>query len=121
MKKNPFVKKSKTTVIEKNYYEWGLFFWRKADGHLFGDGNGNLLCIEASSKYDIDAMQKIRAAAAHYGEPDGRPWFQPGVKKVTDEEYSEQKDRMVQGLIPNLNDMGAVYDEKQYIKRFGNE
>jgi hypothetical protein len=41
--------------------------------------------------------------------------------RVTDEEYSEQVDRMSQGLIPNLNDLGAVAAAKNTIKLYGDE
>lgn len=109
--------KHKTIEIPK-MYDWGLFFWQLPDGHLFNDGNGNLLNIPASSKYDLDAIKKLRAAAAHYGQPDGKPWFKPGIKRATDEEYSEQMDRFKNGEIL-LNDLGSVYDAQQGLKQWG--
>lgn len=111
--------KSKATFIPKNY-EWGLYFWRLPNGHLFHDGEGNLLNIPAI-KHDLAKIAELRKAAAHYGQPEGEPWFYPGIKRATDEEYSEQFDRMKQGLIPNLNDMGAVYDAQQSLKTYGSE
>jgi hypothetical protein len=41
--------------------------------------------------------------------------------RVTDEEYSEQVDRMKQGLIPNLNDLGAVKAAQDTLKLYGDE
>jgi hypothetical protein len=41
--------------------------------------------------------------------------------RVTDEEYSEQVDRMKAGLIPNLNDLGAVQAAKDTIAKYGDE
>ena len=119
MSNDPFSKaKHKTTIVPK-MYEWGLFFWRLPDGHLFHDGNGNLLNIQASSKYDFDAMQKLKKAAAYYGQPDGKPWFQPGLKRATDEEYSEQVDRMKSGLIPSVNDLGALAAAQASMRKYG--
>jgi len=118
-RRKPKVGKSKATVIEKGY-DWGLYFWKLPNGHLFHDGQGNLLNIPAM-KHDLAKIAELRRAASHYGQPEGTPWFYAGIKRATDEEYSEQVDRMQNGLIPNLNDMGAVYDAQQTLKRYGDE
>lgn len=113
------VSKSKATVIPK-LYDWGLYFWKKSDGHLFRDEDGNMLNIP-SMKGDFANIAELRKAAAYYGEPDGEPYFVSGMKRATEEEYSEQVDRMKQGLIPNLNDLGSVYDAQQGIAAHGND
>lgn len=117
--KNTKIGKSKATFIPK-MYDWGLYFWRLPDGHLFHDGNGNLLNIPAH-KNDLAKISELRKAAAHYGQPDGEPWFYPGIQRATDEEYSEQIDRMKQGMLPNLNDLGAVHAAQKTAERYGNE
>lgn len=117
--KKPKVGKSKATYIPKNY-DWGLYFWRLPNGHLFHDGQGNLLNIP-SMKNDLAKMSELRKAATYYGQPEGEPWFYAGIKRATDEEHSEQLDRMKSGLIPNLNDMGAVYDAQQTLKKYGDQ
>lgn len=111
--------KSKATVIPK-MYDWGLYLWRKSDGHLFHDGSGNLLNIPAF-RGDIAKITELRQVAKHHNEGDGEPYFVPGLHRATEEEYSEQVDRMKQGLIPNLNDLGSVYDAQQGIKEFGED
>lgn len=88
-------------------FEWGLYFWRLPDGHLFKDEEGRMLNVP-SIKGDIGQMAKIRQAAEHFGQPNGEPWFYPGVNRATDEEYEEQVDRLKDGLIPSMNDFGAV-------------
>lgn len=115
--KKPKVGKSKATYIPKGY-DWGLYFWRLPDGHLFHDGQGNLLNIP-SMKNDLAKMSEIRSAAAHYGKPEGEPWFYAGIKRATDEEYSEQMERMKDGLIPNLDDLGAIHDAQQTLQKYG--
>jgi len=115
--RKPKVGKSKATIIDKGY-EWGLYFWKLPDGHLFNDGQGNLLNIP-SRKHDLSNISELRKAAAHYGQPDGSPWFYAGISRISDEGHSEQVDRMKNGLIPNLNDMGAVYDAQQTLKKYG--
>ena len=117
--------KTKITQIDKGTgqramfgYEWGLYFWRLPNGHLFKDEDGRLLNIP-SIKDDLGQMAKIRQAAAHYGQPDGEPWFYPGVNRATDEEYQEQLDRLNEGLIPSLNDLGAVQAAKKTAELYG--
>lgn len=117
--------KTKVTHIDKGTgqkamfgYEWGLYFWRLPDGHLFKDEEGRLLNIP-SIKGDLGQMAKIRQAATHYGQPDGEPWFYAGVNRATDEEYQEQLDRLNSGLIPSLNDLGAVQAAKKTAELYG--
>ena len=111
--------KSKATVIDK-MYDWGIYVWKKSNGKWFTDGNGNILNIP-SMKGDASKLAELRAAAAHYGEPDGEPVFFAGLSRTTEEEYQEQKERMQAGLIPNLNDLGAVHAAKQTLKQYGDE
>ena len=116
---NDQIGKSKSTFIDKGY-NWGIYVWKKANGKWFTDGNGNSLNIP-SMKDDISKLAELKAAASHYGEPDGEPVFFSGLSRVTDEEYSEQMERMKEGLIPNLNDLGAVHAAQQTIKAHGDE
>lgn len=111
--------KSKATFVPK-MYDWGLYFWRLPSGHLFKDEDGNLLNIP-SMRGDLSKMAELRKAAAHYGQPEGEAWFYAGIKRATDEEYSEQKQRLKEGLLPNLNDLGAVHAAQQGIKQHGND
>jgi hypothetical protein len=124
-RKKPTIGKSKVTVMNtgdaqrKHFgFEWGLYFWRLPDGHLFKDEDGRMLNIP-SIKNDISQMAKLRQAAAHYGQPDGEPWFYAGVNRTTDEGYQEQLDRIDQGLIPSLNDHGAVAAAKKSLEVYG--
>jgi hypothetical protein len=111
--------KSKATFIPKAY-DWGLYFWKLPSGHLFRDEDGNMLNIP-SMKNDISKMSELRKAANHYVEPEGEPWFYPGIKRATDEEFSEQQERVKSGLIPNLNDLGSVYDAQQSLLMYGDK
>lgn len=109
--------KSKIKVIDKNY-DWGIYVWKKSNGKWFTDGQGNILNIP-SMRGDLSKLTELKNAAAHYGEPDGEAVFFAGLSRISDEEYSEQKQRMSEGLIPNLNDLGAVHAAQQTIKKYG--
>ncbi len=110
---------TKVTLIDKKY-DWGIYVWKKSNGKWFTDGNGNILNIP-SMKGDLAKIAELKQAAAYYGEPDGEAYFFAGMGRVTDEEYSEQVDRMKAGLIPNLNDLGAVQAAKDTIAKYGDE
>jgi hypothetical protein len=110
---------SKITILDKQY-DWGIYFWKKANGKPFTDGNGNVLNIPSHRGDQIQIAKLVREATA-LGHGDGSYEFMPGVSRVTDEEYSEQVDRMKQGLIPNLNDLGAVAAAKQTIQMYGDD
>lgn len=99
-------------------FAWGLYFWRLPDGHLFKNEDGDLLNIP-SVEGDISQMTKIKQAAAHYGQPEGTAWFYAGVNRATDEEYAEQLSRLESGLIPSLNDIGAVQAAKKTAALYG--
>jgi hypothetical protein len=110
---------AKIQVIEK-HYDWGLYVWIRENGKPFTDDEGNILNIP-SKKNDESQIAKLKDAAAYHGEPNGHPIFYPGLGRITDEEHSEQIDRMKNGLIPNLNDLGAVHAAKQTIALYGDE
>jgi hypothetical protein len=102
----PIVSNVRKKVIDKSY-DWGLYVYKKANGKWFTDGEGNVLNIP-SMKGDISQISKLKQAAVHYGDlGDGEAVFVPGLTRITDEEYSEQIDRMKNGLIPSMNDLGA--------------
>jgi hypothetical protein len=111
---------SKVKVIEK-HYDWGLYVYKMSNGKWFTDGSGSVLNIE-SLKGDISQIAKLRDAAIYYGDPgDGQCIFVPGLTRISEEEYSEQKQRLSEGLIPSMNDLGAVHAAKQTIAKYGSD
>lgn len=107
-------------VIEKDY-DWGLYVYKKANGKWFTDGEGNVLNIE-SYKNDLSKITELKAAAKYYGDDgDGEAVFVPGLTRISDEEHSVQIDRMANGLIPSMNDLGAWAAAEQTLKTHGRE
>lgn len=98
--------------------EYGLYLWRQDDGKLFKDEDGNYLNIPGL-RGDIEKMAEIRNAAIYYGSQGGSPYFLAGGMRATDEEYSEQVDRLKAGYIPSMNDIGAVIDAKRGVAKHG--
>ena len=111
---------SRVKVIEK-HYEWGLYVYKKSNGKWFTDGTGSVLNIE-SMRGDILQISKLKEAARHFGdEGDGECVFVPGLTRISEEEYSEQKQRLSEGLIPSMNDLGAVQAAKDTIAKYGSD
>lgn len=89
---------------------WGLYMWRLPNGKLFKDDDGNYLNIP-SLKGDIEKMSQLKQAAAYYGQPEGTLHFEPGVERLTDEQFSSDQDRIKAGLIPEYN-LASIVDAK---------
>jgi len=114
------VGESRIKVIDK-MYDWGLYVYKRSNGKWFTDGTGSVLNIQ-SMKGDIAKISELKQAAKYYGDDgDGTCVFVPGLNRVSEEEYSEQKQRMSEGLIPNMNDLGAVHAAQQTVKKWGSE
>lgn len=112
------VKRAKVQVIEEPFSDVGIYVWQLPTGKFFTDGEGNALSI-ASRKNDPVKMKELADAAKYNGQAEGKAVFFPNVRKVSDEEYSEQKDRMAQGLIPSETDLGALIAAKKTAEAYG--
>ena len=105
-------------VIEKDY-NWGLYVYKNSNGALFTDGSGSILNIP-SERGDISKISELKKAAIHYGDDgEGNAVFVPGLTRISEEEHSEQLDRMKNGLIPSMNDHGAWVAARQTYDKYG--
>lgn len=112
------VGETKVQVIEENFSLFGTYVWMKPNGKPFTDGSGNALSIEGM-KGDKVRIKELADAAKYWGQPEGRAVFYPNMRKISDEEYSEQVDRMNNGLIPSMNDLGALIAAKKTLDTYG--
>jgi hypothetical protein len=110
--------KTKVSLVEEPFSNYGIYVWQLPSGKIFVDDHGNALSID-SMKDDESRITLLRNEAAWNGQPHGRPLFFPNVRKVSDEEYSEQLDRMSQGYIPSETDLGAFIAAKKTYDEFG--
>lgn len=107
------VNRMKITSIEET--NEGLYVWETDGGAWIMDEDRNLMNIQSvkGDKDKIDAITK----AAHYFmkemgvEPNGKPVFLAGVRRLTDEQYEEQVARQAAGLTPDPFDVGALQDD----------
>jgi hypothetical protein len=112
--------KTRVRVIEEKFSDAGIYVWQLPSGKYFTDGEGSALSIESMIN-DTAKIKELTEAAAYYGQPEGKPVFFSNVRKISDEEYSEQKDRMSQGYIPSQYDLGALIAAKKTQDAYGSE
>lgn len=116
----PIVGNVRRQVIDK-HYDWGLYVYKKSNGKWFTDGEGSVLNIP-SMKGDINKIAELKKAAMHHGdEGDGEAVFVPGLTRISESEYSEQKQRLREGLIPSMNDLGAWHAAQQTYNKYGSD
>lgn len=93
-----------------------MYVWQLPDGEYLGNTEGDILNIP-SEKWDLRKMKNLRDAATNYGYPEGEAIFLPGRRRVNSDELEEQKDRLKQGLTPDIYDAPALLDELRSAKQ----
>lgn len=84
----------------------GVCVWQMPDGSVFGDDDGNILSLEGEV-YDPVVEIKMRKAAIYWGGEEakaGRSKWLRGTRKISDEEYELQNERLLEGHIPDPAD-----------------
>jgi hypothetical protein len=104
-------------VVEESNF--GVYVWRMDDGRIVTDDELSPLNIP-SERGDLSKIKMLTDAARHYGIISGGPVFVAGSRRVTEDEYAEQKQRLAWGLTPDIYDAGALKDELAHKKAMGN-
>ena len=107
----------KSTKI-KEETRLGLYVWEMPDGRWIGDDEGNFLSI-TSMKGDKSRMAALAEAVKGYGIDTGQPLFLSGRRKVNDEEFAYQQQRLKWGMVPDPYDIGNYKDEMAALKKSG--
>lgn len=94
----------------------GIYVWEMPDGRWIGDDEGNYLSV-TSKKGNRDRMDAITREVRSYGIYEGNPLFLSARRKIDDEEFEYQKQRLNWGLVPDPLDIGNYKDE---VKKYGN-
>jgi hypothetical protein len=88
----------------------GIYVWETHDGRWVGDDEGNFLSITSKkgNKANMEALAKV---VRSYGIDHGKPLFLAGRRKIDDEEFEYQQQRLNLGLVPDPYDIGNYKDE----------
>lgn len=106
----------KIRAIEETVY--GLYVWQTPDGRVVVDEDMNCLNIP-SIKGDQSKIKALADAVKSFGITEGTAVFLAGRRRVTDEEYEEQRLRAKFGLTPDPYDVAATKEELRYKREFG--
>jgi hypothetical protein len=108
------INKMKSQILEEESI-LGIYVWEMPDGRWIGDDDGNFLSITSKkgNKSNIDALaREVRTFGIH----EGRPKFLSARRKINDEEFEHQKQRLDWGLVPDPFDIGNYKDEMKKLK-----
>jgi hypothetical protein len=103
------IKKINSKVMEEET-RLGIYVWEMPDGRWIGDDDGNFLSITAT-KGNRSRMDALAREVRSYGIYEGQPKFLSGRRKIDDEEFEYQKQRLDWGLVPDPYDIGNYKDE----------
>lgn len=106
-------KLKRATVKEET--RLGTYVWEMPDGRWIGDDDGNYLSI-TSMKGNRSRIEALTKAVRGYGIYEGNPKFLEARRKIDDEEYEYQKQRLEWGLVPDPLDIGNYKDEMQKLR-----
>ena len=95
---------------------WGVYLWMMPGRKFVSDDEGHQLMIQ-SMRGDKKRIEALRNAVKDFGIEEGEPVFFPGHRIVTDEEYEEQRQRLLFGLIPDPMDVAAIEEARNASKR----
>jgi len=88
----------------------GIYVWEMPDGRWIGDDNGNFLSV-TSKKGNRSRIDALAREVRTFGIYEGGPKFLSARRKIDDEEFEYQKQRLNWGLIPDPMDIGNYKDE----------
>lgn len=112
------IKNFKQTSVEETTL--GIYVWEMPDGRWVGDDDGNYLSI-TSLKGNRSRIDALAREARSYGIYEGSPLFLSNRRKIDDEEFEHQKQRLDWGLVPDALDVGNYKDEMKALRQGNNK
>ena len=108
------IRNIKKEIIEDSVL--GIYVWEMPDGRWIGDDDGNFLSV-TSKKGNRSRIDALAREVSSYGIYEGQPKFLSARRKINDEEFAEQEQRLKWGLVPDPLDIGSYKDEMKALKR----
>lgn len=91
-------------IVENDGLEWGLCLWQLPSGSYVVDG-GDYLCAGPARIGNPKAEYNMTKAARSLGITEGKPFWLPGFRKISDAEHDDQMERLLEGKIPDAADL----------------
>ena len=102
------IKSMKKQIVEETTL--GIYVWEMPDGRWIGDDDGNFLSVTAMKGNRVK-MDMLAREVRSFGIYEGEPKFLSGRRKIDDEEFEYQKQRLNWGLVPDQLDIGVYKEE----------
>jgi hypothetical protein len=100
----------KSTRMLQEESNLGIYVWEMPDGRWIGDDDGNFLSV-TSKKGNRSLIDALAREVRSYGIYEGGPKFLSARRKISDEDFAHQKQRLEWGLVPDPLDIGNYKDE----------
>jgi len=100
----------KSTRMLQEESTLGIYVWEMPDGRWIGDDDGNFLSV-TSKKGNRSLIDALAREVRSYGIYEGGPKFLSARRKISDEDFDHQKQRLEWGLVPDPLDIGNYKDE----------
>lgn len=107
------INKINTQVLDEES-TLGIYVWEMPDGRWIGDDDGNYLSV-TSKKGNTSRINALADAVRGFGVSEGQPLFLSARRKIDDEEFEYQQQRLKWGLVPDPLDIGSYKDEMKKI------
>jgi hypothetical protein len=108
--------KKKSVTVGPEETTLGIYVWEMPDGRWIGDDDGNYLSI-TSMKGNRSRIDALAREVRSYGIYEGKPTFLSGRRKIDDEEFEYQQQRLKWGLTPDPLDIGVYKEETRKAQR----
>ena len=108
------INKINSQVLEEET-RLGIYVWEMPDGRWIGDDDGNYLSV-TSTKNNKTKVEALANAVKSYGIYEGQPKFLPARRKIDDEEFEYQQQRLKWGMVPDPLDIGNYKDEMKKVQ-----
>lgn len=83
---------------------FGICVWQLPDGSYVQDGDGNHLSAQSWVGNPV-MEEKMSRAAKSLGVKEGKPFWLPGFRKITQGEWEDQMERLLDGKVPDAVDI----------------
>ena len=103
-----------TTILQEES-TLGIYVWEMPDGRWIGDDDGNFLSI-TSKKGNRSKVDALAREVRSFGIYEGGPKFLSARRKIDDEEFQHQKQRLDWGLVPDPLDIGSYKDDMKKLR-----
>jgi len=103
------------TKVLKEESTLGIYVWEMPDGRWIGDDDGNFLSV-TSQKGNRSRIDALAREVSSFGIYEGGPKFLSARRKIDDEEFQHQKQRLDWGLVPDPLDIGSYKDEMKKLR-----